>query len=180
MEQHIHTLRNNHILSIREATADDAQALLEYVESTSGESDFLTFGPGELELTVTEEAEFLRTCHTSDNQVFLLGLIEDTIVASLHFAGGRRTRIQHTGEFGMSVRSANWGCGIGACMLDALITWARRSQSIRKIKLRVRTDNIRAIRLYTRKGFQVEGTLHQEIFLNGMYFDHYWMGLILE
>ena len=157
---------------------DDAPALLEYVECISGESDFLTFGPGEFELTVAEEATFLRTCHTTENQVYLLGLIADTIVASLHFSGGRRARVQHSGEFGMSVRRANWGCGIGACMLDALIEWARNSSMIRKVNLRVRTDNLRAIRLYTRKGFQVEGTLHQEIFLHGTSFDHSWMGLV--
>ena len=29
----------------------DAAAMLEYLEAVSGESDFLTFGPGEFELT---------------------------------------------------------------------------------------------------------------------------------
>jgi RimJ/RimL family protein N-acetyltransferase len=50
---------------------------------------------------------------------------------------------------------------------------------VKKINLRVRTDNQRAIRLYERKGFGIEGTSRKEILLDGSYFDHHWMGLEL-
>ena len=109
----------------------------------------------------------------------MLGLIEDKIVASLVFSAGHRPRIRHSGEFGMSVRKRYWGLGIGSSMLDALIDWARDMQIVKKINLRVRTDNERAIALYERKGFVIEGTIHKQIFLDGAYFDHYWMGLEL-
>ena len=45
--------------------------------------------------------------------------------------------------------------------MDTLIDWARSTGSIRKIALRVRTDNARGIALYREKGFEVEGTLRQ-------------------
>ena len=79
----------------------------------------------------------------------------------------------------MSVRKQYWGLGIGSLMLDALIAWARDTQIIKKINLRVRTDNQRAIALYERKGFVFEGTIRREIFLDGKFFDHHWMGLEL-
>jgi RimJ/RimL family protein N-acetyltransferase len=79
----------------------------------------------------------------------------------------------------MSVRKQYWGFGIGSLMLDALIGWARDIQIVKKINLRVRTDNQRAILLYKRKGFVIEGTIHKEILLDGKYFDHHWMGLEL-
>jgi RimJ/RimL family protein N-acetyltransferase len=50
---------------------------------------------------------------------------------------------------------------------------------VKKINLRVRTDNERAIVLYERNGFVIEGTIRKEIFLDGEYFDHHWMGLEL-
>jgi len=43
--------------------------------------------------------------------------------------------------------------------------------------LRVRADNHRAITLYKLKGFVVEGTLKNEIFINETYYDNLWMGL---
>jgi len=79
----------------------------------------------------------------------------------------------------MSVRKQYWGLGIGSLMLDTLIDWARHTQIVKKINLRVRTDNQRAILLYERKGFAKEGTIHKEILLDGSYFDHHWMGLEL-
>ena len=179
MEQRKVQLSDGRVLLIREAAAEDARALLTYVEAVSGESDFLSFGPGEFELTEAEEEDFLRACRNSENQLFILGLIENEIVASLVFSAGRRPRIRHSGEFGMSVRRQYWGLGIGSFMLDTLIDWARGTQIVKKINLRVRTDNERAIALYERKGFVIEGTISKQVFIDGAYFDHHWMGLEL-
>jgi len=55
MEQRKVRLNDGRVLVIREAAAEDARALLTYVEAVSGESDFLSFGPGEFELTEAEE-----------------------------------------------------------------------------------------------------------------------------
>ena len=179
MEPRKHELKNGRVLLIREVAVEDTRALLDYVERISGESDFLSFGPGEFELTESEEQEFIHKCLASDNQLFILGSIDDTIVAILNFSGGRRPRVRHSGEFGMSVRKQYWGLGIGSLMLDTLIDWARHTQIEKKINLRVRTDNQRAIRLYKREGFAKEGTSRKEILLDGKYFDHHWMGLEL-
>jgi RimJ/RimL family protein N-acetyltransferase len=177
MEQRAYNLNDGRVLLVREAAAEDAHAVLEYVEEISGESDFLSFGPGEFEITEVEEVEVLRTYHDADNQLYIIGLIDTTIVASLSFSGGRRPRHRHSGEFGMSVRRAYWGLGIGSLMLDTFIDWAKGTQIVKKINLRVRTDNQRAIALYARKGFVNEGTLRKEVCIDGQYFDHHCMGL---
>ena len=136
-------------------------------------------GPGEFQLGEAEEADYLRTCQVSEHQLYLLGLLQGAIVATLSFSTGRRTRVRHCGEFGMSVRQAHWGQGIGSWMLDALLDWAKGTGSVTKINLRVRTDNQRAIRLYESKGFFGEGTIRKAVFLDGKYFDHHCMGLEL-
>lgn len=174
-----HNLKNGHVFVIREATVNDARAVLDYVQDISGESDFLSFGPGEFEITEAEEEGVLRKYRDSDNHLYLVGLIDDTIVSTLIFSAGRRPRVRHSGELGMSVRKQYWGLGIGSLMLDTLIDWARGIRIVKKINLRVRTDNQRAIALYKRKGFAIEGTIRKEIFLHSKYFDHHWMGLEL-
>jgi RimJ/RimL family protein N-acetyltransferase len=174
-----HKLADGRVLLIREAEGKDARAVLDYVNAISDESDFLSFGPGEFDLTEPEEAEFLRKCGAADNQIYLLGTIEDVLVSTLNFSGGRRPRLRHKGEFGLSVRREYWGLGIGSLMLDALIEWARGTGFVTKINLRVRTDNQRAIRLYEGHGFAIEGTIRREMLLDGHYYDHHWMGLEL-
>lgn len=179
MQTRKHDLTSGYTLVIREATVVDACNVLDYIENISGESEFLTFGPGEFDVNESDEKEFLWKYKESDHQLCMLGLIDDTIVSILNYSSGHRPRIRHCGEFGMSVRKQFWGLGIGSLMLDHLIEWAKETDFIVKINLRVRTDNQRAILLYKRKGFVKEGTIRREIHLNGEYYDHHWMGLEL-
>ena len=73
MEPRQHKLKNDSALLIREVVLDDTRAILGYLQSIGGESDFLTFGPGEFELTVEQEEEFIRNHIESDNQLFIFG-----------------------------------------------------------------------------------------------------------
>ena len=173
-------LNSDQKLVIREALEKDAAVLLEFVNQVGGESDYLSFGAGEFNVSISDEQKFLNKCHSSKNQLFILGFIEDQIVATLHFGAGERPRIQHAGEFGMSTAKKHWNLGIGSYMIDVLINWAKESEMIKKINLRVRTDNTRAIHLYLRKGFKQEGLLRKEVYLNGTYYDYYWMGFVLD
>ncbi len=62
-----HPLADGRILLIRPATAADAATLLDYVEAVGGESDFLSFGPGEFGLSLAEEQAFLEKLPTRGN-----------------------------------------------------------------------------------------------------------------
>ena len=172
-------LRDGRTLLIRVAVPDDAAAILVYLEAVSGESDFLTFGPGEFELDEAQEAAYLRHAQAAPDQLYIIGTIDGEIIASLTFSLGRRQRTRHSGEFALAVRAACWGLGIGALMLDALKDWARANGTVRKIALKVRTDNARGIALYRRLGFVTEGTLRREICVDGVYYDLLYMGLQL-
>lgn len=179
VEPRTHMLKSGAALAIREAAATDARAVLDYVEAVSGESDFLAFGPGEFELSEAAEQDVLQRYADSENQLYLLGLMDGAIAAALILTAPQRLRLRHAGELGMSVRRQHWGSGIGGLMLDALIAWARAGRDIRKLNLRVRTDNARAIALYEKKGFRIEGTIRREMLLGGRYYDNHWMGLEL-
>jgi RimJ/RimL family protein N-acetyltransferase len=162
---------------IREAVPDDAPQLIEYLNRVGGESDFLTFGADEFELSEAEEADFLRRCREDAGQVYFVAVVDDRIVGTLHFASGRRKRMSHSGEFGMSVGREQWGQGIGSLLLDALIEWAEAGGAVTKINLRVRSDNVRAIALYERKGFEREGLLRRGMRVDDVYYDLLAMGL---
>lgn len=172
-------LKNGSPATVREAEPADARDIIAFVNAVGGESDFLTLGRDEFELTEAEEAEFLCKCQEADNQLYLVATLDGAVVATMHFESGRRVRVRHSGEFGMSVRKAHWGQGIGSALLDTLLVWAAQTAIIKKINLRVRADNERAIRLYEAKGFKHEGTLTNELLIDGRYYDLYAMGLNL-
>lgn len=161
---------------IREAEPDDAVALLEYLERVSGESDCLGFGPGEFDLTEDQEREVLLKCRSSDRDLYLVAVIGDDLVGALHFGSGARLRTRHAGEFGMSVRRTWWGSGIGGGLLDALLAWAAAGGAIGRVNLRVRTDNHAAVALYRSRGFEIEGTMRDQVRLGDESHDLHIMG----
>jgi RimJ/RimL family protein N-acetyltransferase len=57
---------------------------------------------------------------------------------------------------------------------------AQGNPSVTKVNLRVRTDNQRALAIYRRLGFAVEGTLRRDICVDGQCYDHYAMGLFVD
>ncbi len=177
--QHI-TLKNNLHLTLWYAEPDDAERILAYIHQMASESENVTFGPGEFELSVEEERMFLQKFAESPNNLYILAEIGDEIVGTLSFNAGKRLRVQHTGEFGISVLRKYWNAGIGACMLAYLINWARQTGTIRKINLRVRVDNLPAIHLYEKYGFIQEGRQTREFYLHGQFIDAYMMGLQLD
>ncbi|RKX33665.1 MAG: N-acetyltransferase [Verrucomicrobia bacterium] len=167
-------------VTVREAEAADAKAVLEYINEVAGETDFLDFGRGELGMTEEEEADFLDEKRQSANSLFLIAWVGDEIVGTLGFNSGHRPRRCHAGEFGISVRKHYWRMQIGSLLLDSLFAWARSGGVVTKINLQARADNERAIALYERKGFEREGRIQNAIRVDGKYHDTLCMGLIID
>jgi RimJ/RimL family protein N-acetyltransferase len=118
----------------------------------------------------------LAEAHAKHNALALVALDGDRIVGNLLFEGGDRPRIRHGGEFGISVLQAYAGQGVGRAMLEALIAWAEGSGVVRKLDLRVRSDNLAAIRLYERLGWKVEGLITRDLCIDGVFHDALYMG----
>jgi RimJ/RimL family protein N-acetyltransferase len=176
MQTRGYRLKDGKVLIIRAAIPYDAPSILTFVEALSGQTDFLTFGPGEFGYNEAQERAFIRNVELSPNALFLIAFIDDVLVGILTFNGGDRPRVRHTGELGLMVPKGHWGKGIGSLLLDTLVRWAEEGGIVTKLNLRVRTTNTRAIALYERKGFVVEGTMTRSTKIGDTYFDSYWMG----
>ena len=179
LAQHIE-LKNNLLLTLRRAEPKDAEQLLAYIEQVAGESENVTFGPGEFDISLEDERAFLQQTTTSPTSLYLIAEIAGEIVGTLTFSAGKRPRLQHSGEFGMSVLRKYWNLGLGSHMLAYLLDWARQTRTIRKINLLVRVDNLPAIHLYEKYGFVQEGRITREFYLHGQFIDAFLMGLQLD
>lgn len=165
---------------IRKADKSDARVLIGYLSIIGGESDFLTFGLGEFGRTVKQEEEFIENTLIKNNNLFIIAEINGKVVGNLNFSGGSRERNVHVGEFGVSVLKEYWGKAIGKELINYLIGWSKNSKIIRKINLRVRTDNERGIYLYKKLGFLKEGILKRDFLINGKFYDSLLMGLLID
>ncbi|MCL1632833.1 GNAT family N-acetyltransferase [Sporolactobacillus sp. CPB3-1] len=172
---------DDHKLVIREAKKSDAFAIIDYLNQIAGETDFLTFGSiDELNLTVEKEEKLVEDFAARENAIYLIALYDGQIVGSLNFAGGRKRRTMHVGEFGISVRQDYWNKGIGRALIARMIEWSKATGIIRKINLRVRSDNMRALHLYKSFGFSEEGMITRDFLIHNTFYDSVQMGLFID
>lgn len=136
------------------AVPDDAGPVLQYLRKVGGETANLTFGAEGPGLTESEEREYLAR-------------VRD---------GGRRPRLRHAGEFGISVAQAYAGLGVGRALIEHMVEWAEQGGVVRKINLKVRADNAGAIRLYERMGWVHEGRTTRDTLIDGEFSDCLLMG----
>lgn len=173
-------LRDGRLVTIRGVVPEDAAKVLEYVDRVSGETDYLAQGRGELGWTLEKERKFIEEYLSSDNKLLILGEIDDEVAGALGFTGGERKRMRHGGELGIAVVKKYWGLGLGTALMEYLIAWAKSSGIVRKITLRSRIDNERALRLYERFGFVREGVVTRLFEIAGEFYDGYLLGLEID
>jgi RimJ/RimL family protein N-acetyltransferase len=83
-------------------------------------------------------------------------------------------------ELGICLATAAQGRGFGGEALQLALSHLRDTVGIRKISLRVRTDNTVAIRAYRRLGFSKCGELKDHIFIDGRWQNVLLMELFLQ
>lgn len=149
---------------IEKASYKDAEAILEYVKQIGSETDNLTFGAEGWAITVQEEIKHLKQIENSTDDVVFLAKLNGKIIGDASLSRLPR-RMQHRGDFGISVIREYWNQGIGSKLLSAIINFAK-DNSFSIIDLQVRSDNIAAIHLYEKFGFQKIGT-HNSFFKIG-------------
>jgi len=167
-------------VTIRRAVKSDAEALIEYCNIIGGETGFLTFERGKFGKSIEEEEAFIESISKRENALFIIAEADGKVVGNLNYSGGLRERTAHTGEFGVSVLKEYWGHGIGEDLIKFLIEWSKTSGIVRKINLRVRSDNFRGIQLYKRLGFVEEGISKRDFLIDGAFYDSLLMGLLID
>ena len=165
-------------IEIREARAQDAEALLAYVKRIGGESDNLTFDGNGFPITVEQEQHFLDNVHSDPGSIHLIALKDGKIIADGSLSGFPR-RMSHRAGLGISVVRDEWNHGIGSMLMERLIGFAKES-GIELINLEVRADNDSAIHLYEKYGFRSIGTSPAYFKIGGQYFDFVLMVLDLR
>ena len=163
---------------IRQAEPNDARALIGLTKHVGKETNYLTFGPEGIDLTVAQEMDLIQTFAVSEKNLMLVVEVDDQIIGMGNLATFGSQKQAHVAEIGLSLIQEYWGYGIGRLLMEDLFDFAIEVD-LKVITLEVVKDNQRAVKLYERFDFEIVGTLKQRLKHNCTYYDSYIMELIL-
>ncbi|MCW1927854.1 GNAT family N-acetyltransferase [Bhargavaea beijingensis] len=164
--------------NVREAVPSDADGLLKAMASAE-DSGMMLFGPGERRLTM-EQAERMIGNFREDPASALFVAEGTGGIAGYLIARGEGTgRTRHRAYVVIGVHHRARGKGTGTALFRQLDGWARE-RGLRRLELTVIAENMSAVALYRKMGFDVEGVKRDSLVIDGRYADEYYMAKILE
>ncbi|MEX0777720.1 MAG: GNAT family protein [Phycisphaeraceae bacterium] len=180
------TLRDGWRVLLRSPVEDDAQALLDYLDAVRRETTFLMYGPADALPDLEGERAWVRRSNEHACAVKVAAVADGQIVALCDVTGGHGLyRMQHRAELGISVRAPWCNRGLGTILMRELVAWSRRHADIHVLRLSVLADNARAIAVYRKVGFEVEGVRRRAVrYEDGRFADEMmmsvWVGEAVE
>ena len=161
---------------LQNGSEQDGSDLLSIFLLTHEQTDYLASYPDESTMTEEDEAAFLKEKTLSPDEIEILARVDGKVVAS---AGiwriGKKDKVRHRAEFGISVSKDYWGLGIGTAMIEYLSELAREA-GYEQLELGVIEGNDRAKALYEKCGFAEMGKQVDAVrYDDGTYADEFLM-----
>ena len=120
-------LKDGREVLLHSPEAADAQALLDYMRVTSGETHFMARYPEECQATVEQETGFIEALTGHPQNFMIVAMLSGELVGGcsvMAVSGHIKTR--HRGSLGISVEQKAWG-GLGTAMIEAALRQAKEN-----------------------------------------------------
>lgn len=146
-------LKNGTSAVLRSPRPEDAQALLDYMKITSGETPYLLRTPEECTMTLAQEEAFLANTIRQPFDVMLLCFVEGELAGNCRIVRHNKRKNMHRADVMIALYQKYWNLGIGTAMFREMIALAE-SWGLMQLELEVIEGNDRAMRLYRKMGFE--------------------------
>ncbi len=170
IESQVIQLKNGQTCILRSPKKEDAEALVEYLKVTAGETDFLLRCPEEITSTIEEEEIFIKGMNNATDSLKIVAEINGEIAGRVCYSAiGDRLRNKHRMQLSIAVYKRFWGCGVGTALMKLLLEKAKEF-GFERAELEVVSRNWRAITLYKKLGFEQIGCIpHAMKYADGSY-----------
>ncbi|SMO82599.1 GNAT family N-acetyltransferase [Melghirimyces algeriensis] len=176
-----HLEKNNyrvkgHQVIIRQAVPEDAEELRKRFARVVQEEVYLDETPDDLP-DIREKRREIKEIRDSEG-MYAVVKVDGKIAGSAQLKRGSKGISHHTAQFRTWLTPGYRGMGLGKKLMEYTINWAKK-HGIEKINLDVWDTNDRAIRLYRKYGFRVEGCRRRQAIFDGKYVDEVFMARFL-
>lgn len=163
---------------IRELVKSDADAFIQLKREIFSETNHMLLQSLEVCNSVLRQEEKINYINKKPNSLILAAEVEGQLVGYTVAIGADEWCKRHSVYIAIGVLQRYTGCGIGTKLLDTMERWAV-SEGLTRIELIVTANNFRAIKLYKRLGFRVEGNKQNARIVDGAFLDEVVMAKLL-
>lgn len=172
--------KNGIEVKLRLPEETDSREIIEFYKQVGKETTYLGFSDGEYQVTEEQQSASIKEINASRNNLMILAMVNSAIVGiGTISSNNKRIKSKHVGILGIVIKAEYCNMGIGSILMDYLIEWCKSNKETAKISLTVRRDNPGAIALYEKFGFETEGILKGETYIDGRYFDSVVMAFMI-
>ena len=150
-------LKNGKEALIRNGDGADGYAVFVNFNLTHAETDYLLSYPDENSFDAEQEAQFLEEKTNSAKEIELIAIVDGKVAGTAGIeAVGKKYKVKHRAELGISLLKEYWGLGLGKALVKACVQCAREA-GYDQLELNVVAENDRALSLYRSLGFEEFG-----------------------
>jgi RimJ/RimL family protein N-acetyltransferase len=165
-------------MRVREVEPEEAEAFINLIKQVETESHFMLMEAGERKTTPEQQRQHIERIGQLSNSVIFVAEEEGQLVGYLMALGGNVKKTKHTAYLVIGIKEQYRGQGLGTALFQRIEEWAN-TKSILRLELTVVTKNEAGVALYTKMGFEIEGTKRQSLMIDGTLYNEYYMSKLL-
>lgn len=158
---------------IRQIDAEDAEKYLT-LNKKLDESGFMLYKPGERQTTVEQQAMMIKRVLSDEHSTILVAESDQQIVGFIGAIGNSVERKKHCAYLALGVAENHRGNGLATELFNHVFAWAKATEMTR-LELTVIQENTKAVSLYKKLGFIIEGEKINSLMVNGQAVNEYYM-----
>lgn len=151
-------LKNGESAVLRSPNLDDAETMLSYIKTASGETEFLLMLPEEYTQDLEAEGKWIKSINDSPYAMLITCFVGKKAVGNveIRLRGPKKTR--HRASLAIAVLKEFWGQGVSSSLFEEIIAVAKE-KGVEILELEYIEGNERAKRFYGKFGFKAVAEL---------------------
>jgi ribosomal protein S18 acetylase RimI-like enzyme len=165
------------MFQIRKIEIEDFSRFNSLLKTIESESNNMLRDPSERTTTDEEQKKSITRILSSTHSTFLVAEESDQLLGFIAILGDDLNKKRHSKYIAMGIRSEFQGKKIGSALMEEAISFCSQ-QNASRIELTVITTNLKAVSLYKKFGFEIEGTRRNSLMVQGHLVDEYLMSRV--
>ena len=165
------------MLQVRKIEIEDFSRFNSLLKMIESESNNMLRDPNERTSTDEDQKQSITRILSSSHSSILVAEESDQLLGFIAILGDDLNKKRHSKYIAMGIRSEFQGKKIGSALMEAAVDYCSE-QNASRIELTVITTNLKAISLYKKFGFEIEGTRRNSLMVQGHLVDEYLMSRV--